>query len=85
MGTRYNYTPMLEIIKNKQFIQRNASNIAWDTVPFALLAVGDSVPLPECFGEEGAIRVGVVSRGKKLGFGLSVRKVAGVLYVVRVS
>ena len=76
---------MLEIIKNKQFTQRNASSIAWDTIPLALLAVGDSVKLPEGFGKESAIRVGIVSRGKKLGFGLSTRKVAGVLYVVRVS
>lgn len=76
---------MLEIIKNKTFTQRNVSNIAWDTIPLALLAVGDSVKLPEGFGKEGAIRVGAVSRGKKLGFKLSVRKEAGVLYVVRVS
>ena len=76
---------MLEIIKNKTFTTRTASNIAWDTIPLALLAVGDSVKLPTGFGKEGAIRVGVVSRGKKLGFKLSVRKEAGVLYVIRVS
>ena len=77
---------MLEIIKNKQFTQRNPNTKSdWSIVPLALLAVGDSVKLPEGFGKEGAIRVGVVSRGKKLGFGLSTRKVAGVLYVLRVS
>jgi hypothetical protein len=76
---------MLEIIKNKTFTIRNVSNIAWDTIPLALLAVGDSVKLPAGFGKEGAIRVGVVSRGKKLGVKLSVRKSDGDLYVVRVS
>ena len=77
---------MLEIIKNKQFTQRNPNNKSdWSIIPLATLQPGDAVPLPKDFGKESSLRSSVVQRGVSLGFKLSVRKEAGVLYVVRVS
>ena len=77
---------MLEIIKNKQFTQRNPNTKSdWSIVPLAALQPGDAVPLPKDFGKESSLRSSVVHWGVNLGVKLLIRKEAGVLYVLRVA